>query len=211
MVSVDFLSPFDAVFRPFLRQSRALLLKAWVCPEQTCRSPESPERSLSGSMMAQRLPRKVSVFLWGGLVQTVCVWCVCARSSVCAWLCVRDSIGSPQVGIGVPWRWSSPPESPAGIQRWASLPGPSASRRAWARAGSRDTRTGTASGSRAPPGPKPRGSPCLQKGSNKVKEVSRSETSRLTDELCIGEEVSLAWVVSGSYAECFAFILRVML
>lgn len=69
--------------------------------------------------------------------------------------------GSPPAGTEAPWRWSNPPRSPAGTQKWASPQALSSSRSALGHAGIQGTPLGMAFGSHAPPGPTPLCSPYL--------------------------------------------------
>lgn len=74
---------------------------------------------------------------------------------------IRTFTGSLLAGTEAPWRWSSPPRSPAGTRTWASPQALSSSRSASGRAGIRGTLPDRASCSPAPPGPTPPGSPSL--------------------------------------------------
>lgn len=72
------------------------------------------------------------------------------------------STGYLLAGTEAPWRWSNPPGSPAGTQRWASPQALFSSRSTSARAGILGSPLGMASCSHAPPGLTPRGSPYLE-------------------------------------------------
>lgn len=116
--------------------------------------------------------------------------------------CFGPVTGSPPAGTEAPWRWSNPPKSPAGTQKWASPRALSSSRSALDHAVIQGTPLGMAFGSHAPPGPTPL---CLPYLESRDGSFSHHTVNHVWPKYCLSDRHDYVLILVQCKYRCLSF------